>query len=1195
MDRRLLCAVSSLVFLAAIPASPSAGELPRGTVELPPDTIESRWEGHLAFRGDRWPIRLRVARADGGCSARLDLPALVFAGEAIEATCPRDALSVTLPFGLGTFELRRVGADSLGGERVLAGDTASLGLARDRGPVPRRVELTIERDGARLPGVLVLPPGPGPHPGVVLLHGSAPMGRANWEYRSWADLYARRGVAALYYDRRGLDASGDTITAPSFDALAEDALAAVDSLRTRPEIDPKRIGLSGGSQAGWVGLLAAARSADVAFLVLRSAPAVTPAEQEEQSVAHRLRRAGLSEDEVQEAVAHTRLFFYVVGTDRGWDELASSTARAREASWGDAVQQPRSPGDLAWWRAHHDFRPLPLIRALDVPTLLLYGEEDPIVPPALNAPIFGAAVPDSTPVQVEVFPFANHTLEIGAGRVEGEAWRFPHRPDRMFDVLDRWLADHVTAGDTPESASAFEKHLERIVPALLDSTGVPGAAVGMVADGRVVGLRGFGVTDRGGGSPVGPRTVFNVGSISKTVTAWGVMRLVEAGRVDLDAPANRYLERWEVRSDSLPAEEVTVRRLLAHTSGLSLAAVPEYGPDDPLPSLVEALADPAIGPLLGAAPGSAYRYSGGGYMVLQLLIEEVTGRSFDAFIREEVLHPLGMETSGLGWPPALRASAATPYENGEPVPYHRYLGEGAAGLATTVEDLTRLAVASLENGTPGNAGDARGAAVIDGAGNLRPETIALMRSPQPGTEQLGGAIRGGLGYALWRLADGSWSAGHAGQNTGWAAVLWLVPGTGDGLVVLTNASSGRSVWRWVLCDWAGWVADTRWRGLCSDRPAWLPDPPAPRAAGSDTTSSAPRLPAIDALVRELIQPGEPGAALLVRHAGEVVHRAGYGRTAPDSGAALDVDTPFYLASVAKPLTATAVLALVEEGELELGDRVGDFVDGLPAAAGDVTVHQLLTHTSGIPDYLGFVEWARLGLLDNAAVLDTLRRGGAPRFEPGSRHEYSNSNYVLLAAMAERATGRRFEDLLEATVLERSGMRATRLLDEVADSVPGRALGWAPDSLRGFRLVDYRRIDLGGFEAPLGLATVGAGGVVATAADLDRFARALFRGGLVGDSLRLAATSVQAPVEAPNGTIAELDGYGYGWYVSRRYGSEVLWHDGDFGGFRTLLLHVPGHAFTLTLLANRADLDQRALAVRIADRLLGGTRPGTHGT
>lgn len=1195
MDRRLSCAVSSLVFLAAIPASPSAGELPRGTVELPPDTVESRWEGHLAFRGDRWPIRLRVDRANGDCSARLDLPALVFAGEAIGATCPRDALSVSLPFGLGTFELRRVGADSLRGERVLAGDTAALGLARDRGPVLRRVELTIEREGARLPGVLVLPPGPGPHPGVVLLHGSAPMGRANWEYRSWADLYARRGVAALYYDRRGLDASGDASPAPSFDALAEDALAAVDSLRTRPEIDPKRIGLSGGSQAGWVGLLAAARSDDVAFLVLRSAPAVTPAEQEEQSVAHRLRRAGRTEDEVQEAVAHTRLFFYVVQTGRGWDELEASTARAREASWGAAVQQPRSPGDLAWWRAHHDVRPLPLLRALDVPTLLLYGGADPIVPAALNAPIFRAAVPDSTPVQVEVFPFANHTIEIGAGRVEGDAWRFPHRPDRMFDVLDRWLAEYVTAGDTPRSASAFEEHLERIVPALLDSTGVPGAAVGLVADGRVVGLRGFGVADRAAGSPVGPRTVFNVGSISKTLSAWGVMRLVEEGRVELDAPANRYLQRWEIGSDSLPAEDVTVRRLLAHTSGLTLAAVPEYGPDEPLPSLVEALADPEIGPRLVAAPGSAYRYSGGGYMVLQLLIEEVTERSFDAFIREEVLRPLGMETSGLGWPPALRTSAATPHEDGEPVPYHRYVGGAAAGVATTVEDLTRLAVASLPVGTPGDVGDDPGAAVTAGAGLLRPETVALMRSPQPGTEQFGGVIRNGLGYALWSLADGSWSAGHAGQNTGWAAVLWLVPGTGDGLVVLTNASSGRAVWRWVLCDWAGWVADTRWRGLCSGRPPWLPDPPAPRAAGSGGASPDPKLPAIDSLMRERIRPGEPGGTLLVRHAGEVVHRAGYGRTAPDSGAAIGVDTPYYLASVAKPLTATLVLSLVGEGELALNDRVGDFVDRLPAAAGAVTVHQLLTHTSGIPDYFGFVEWARLGLLDNAAVLDTLRRGGAPRFQPGSRYEYSNSNYVLLAAMTERATGRGFEDLLEETILEPAGMDATRLLDEVADSVQGRAPGWTPDSLRGFRLVDYRRIDLGSGEAPLALATVGPGGVVSTAADLDRFATAFFGGMLVADSLRVAGTNVQTVVSAPNGTVPGLVGYGYGWYVSRRYGSEVLWHDGDFGGFRTMLLHVPGHAFTLILLANRADLDQRTLAVRIADRLLAGTDPGPHGS
>lgn len=366
----------------------------------------------------------------------------------------------------------------------------------------------------------------------------------------------------------------------------------------------------------------------------------------------------------------------------------------------------------------------------------------------------------------------------------------------------------------------FTYHLERLVPVLLDSADVPGAAVALLVHGELVSARGFGVADLGSGAPVTTRTVFNVGSISKPLTAWGVLRLAESGRVDLDRPANRYLKRWQLRSDDFPVEEVTVRRLLSHTAGLSLEAVPEYGPDDDPPSLVQALTDPEHGPRLVAAPGSEYRYSGGGYMVLQLLVEDVTGRDFTEYMRDEVLRPLGMNHSGFTWRDPTREGAATPYDEGEAVPYFRYVGRAAASLNSTAHDLARFAAASLPVTAPETAG----------AGLLRPQTVALLRTPQPGTEQFGGVIQNGLGFALWSLADGSWSAGHAGQNTGWAAVLWLAPDSGDGLVVLTNASHGRGVWRWILCDWATWVADTRWRGLCTDRPGWMPPAPEPRSA-----------------------------------------------------------------------------------------------------------------------------------------------------------------------------------------------------------------------------------------------------------------------------------------------------------------------------------------------------------------------------
>ncbi len=389
----------------------------------------------------------------------------------------------------------------------------------------------------------------------------------------------------------------------------------------------------------------------------------------------------------------------------------------------------------------------------------------------------------------------------------------------MLLAIANSRAEPPPTGGVDAPTRSFTEHIVRVLPMLMDSTGVPGIAVGLIVDGRVAFARGFGVVDRPRGEPITLQTTFNVGSISKCLTAWEVMRLVEAGRMDLDAPVNDYLRRWRVASDSLPAAEVTVRRLLSHTAGLSLAAVPEYGPDRAAPSLVDALSDAEHGVALVARPGSGFRYSGGGYMVLQLVIEEITGRRFADVMREDVLRPLGMGHSAFTWPESLRARAATPHHDREAAPYFQYVGEAAASLNTPLDDLLRFALASLPG--PG--------AGTDGAGNLRPETVSRMRESQPGSAQFGGAIQNGLGFALWHLGDGSWAVGHTGQNTGWGAALWTSPGTRDGLVVLTNASNGRDAWRWILCDWVAWIADTQWRGICTDRPAWLPPPPTPRA------------------------------------------------------------------------------------------------------------------------------------------------------------------------------------------------------------------------------------------------------------------------------------------------------------------------------------------------------------------------------
>jgi len=319
---------------------------------------------------------------------------------------------------------------------------------------------------------------------------------------------------------------------------------------------------------------------------------------------------------------------------------------------------------------------------------------------------------------------------------------------------------------------------------------VPGASVGLVDQGEVTWLRGFGVADLGSKTPMTDSTVFNVGSVSKAISAWGVMRLVEQGRLSLDAPVVEYLTRWRLPSSGFDARGVTLRRLLSHTSGISQPSVHTFTPHDPLPSL-EAELQSAV--RLLTQPGTEFRYSGGGYILAQLIIEEQAGLGFEAFLQREILRPLGMHHSTFDWPPATRLSTATPYSvRGYQVEQAVFAAKAAAALLTTARDLARWVAAGLAGpeGSP------------VGRGVLRPETVAEMYAPQPATRRDSTSNRAwGLGYAIRIFDDGTRLVSHGGSNVGWEAWFGAFPKERVGMVILTNSENGEGLIHDVVCRW----------------------------------------------------------------------------------------------------------------------------------------------------------------------------------------------------------------------------------------------------------------------------------------------------------------------------------------------------------------------------------------------------------
>ncbi len=306
----------------------------------------------------------------------------------------------------------------------------------------------------------------------------------------------------------------------------------------------------------------------------------------------------------------------------------------------------------------------------------------------------------------------------------------------------------------------------------------PGVSLAVINGGVVEWTRGYGVTEAEGERAVTPHTRFQAASISKPVTALAALRLVEQGRLALDENVNSRLTSWKVPDNEFTRQEkVTLRRLLSHSAGLTVQGFPGYAADAPVPSLVQVLdgVTPAntVPIRVDVVPGSLWRYSGGGYTIVQQLLVDVAGRPFPALMRDLVLQPLGMidSTYEQPLPGALRADAASGHGTDGKVisgQYHTYPEMAAAGLWTTAADLARFAVGVQQ-------------AMAGRSNVLSRATAKEMLTLQKGTYGLGLSLSGKGRSARF---------GHGGSNAGFQCGMVAYVDTGQGAVVMTNGDRG---------------------------------------------------------------------------------------------------------------------------------------------------------------------------------------------------------------------------------------------------------------------------------------------------------------------------------------------------------------------------------------------------------------------
>ena len=231
---------------------------------------------------------------------------------------------------------------------------------------------------------------------------------------------------------------------------------------------------------------------------------------------------------------------------------------------------------------------------------------------------------------------------------------------------------------------------------------VPGVSIAFFGEGRILWTRTYGLADLAGKKPVTIETLFQAASISKPVSALAALKLVQEGKLNLDEDVNVKLHTWKVPENGFTKDQkVTLRRILSHSAGLTVHGFPGYGSDEPVPTIVQILngEKPANTPPIrvDTVPGTIWRYSGGGYVVMQTLLTDVTGEPYPQIVHKLVLQHAGMthSTYEQPLPKEFSSSAATPYRSsGEPVKggWHTYPEMAPAGLWTTPSDLALLAI-----------------------------------------------------------------------------------------------------------------------------------------------------------------------------------------------------------------------------------------------------------------------------------------------------------------------------------------------------------------------------------------------------------------------------------------------------------------------------------------------------------------------
>ncbi len=440
--------------IVAVTVTPMLACAAGATLSTPPEEAAGVWEGEVRTSAASFPLTVAFERGGAGWSGTVDVPSRYalrypLAEVTIAPGSAGFAFAGELPPGRfeGVLERHRIRGRFTS---PLATDTLRGTFSLSRG-APSRTPYTVHEvrfhnGDLELAGTVFQPPGRRPHPAIVLAHGSGPQTRDSY-LRWFADVFARAGLVTLIFDKRGSGQSGGErwpLTRGSFADLADDVLAGARLLRARPGVSTDRIGVWGLSQGAWIGPLAVARAPElVGFLVMLSGGGVSPADQELYDDEIKLRDLGFEDAVIFDALSYLRLAdeYVRTGSEEDWIRFVRAREEARGEPWYPHLDRfpqilPREAPAWTGLRADLDYDPTPVLGVVDIPVLLILGEEDRLTPAHETARRVSAALESGAgpALTVRVLPAADHALLVKPT---------PQAPWTAERPADGWVAEMV--------------------------------------------------------------------------------------------------------------------------------------------------------------------------------------------------------------------------------------------------------------------------------------------------------------------------------------------------------------------------------------------------------------------------------------------------------------------------------------------------------------------------------------------------------------------------------------------------------------------------------------------------------------------------------------------------------------------------------------------------------------------------------